>query len=81
MMSEFYLTNLRRAFLKTIREHDMSKMQVLVVAVVQPNGAIEVIVNHAPFIQEKAEYYSKAYDDGFRLKSNQDIRIVRWMIV
>jgi hypothetical protein len=48
---------------------------VLITVVQVPTGAKEVIVNHE-YIAEKVDYYMKAYDEQFRLKTNSDVRII-----
>lgn len=52
---------------------------VLIAVVQVPTGAKEVIVNHE-YIAEKVDYYMKAYDEQFRLKTNSDVRIVGIML-
>ncbi|MEK5165991.1 hypothetical protein NYE69_27095 [Paenibacillus sp. FSL R5-0527] len=54
--------------------------QLLVVAVKLPSGAFEVITNTQD-LKNKIDYYLNAYDDDFRLKVNQNIQIVEFMLV
>lgn len=54
--------------------------QVLAVAVKLPTGPIETIVNYQG-LGVKINYYMNAYDDDFRLKVNESIQIVGYMLV
>lgn len=53
---------------------------VLVVAVLLPNGAVEVITN-TQYITDKVNYYLEKYDENFRLITNPMIKIVGYMLV
>lgn len=52
----------------------------LIVAVLLPTGAIEIIHN-TQMLESKIKYYVDQYDEQFRLKTNPDVRIVDYMIV
>lgn len=54
-------------------------LNVVVVAVRLPTGAVEVITNTTS-LWNKLEYYQKAYDNEFKLKTNMDIKIIGYMI-
>ncbi|BAR85732.1 MULTISPECIES: hypothetical protein [Bacillus] len=54
--------------------------QIISVAVKLPNGAVEVITNTQETVS-KVDYYINTYDDEFRLKHNNAIQIVGYMIV
>ena len=54
--------------------------QLLIAAVKLPTGAVEVITNTAQ-IATKADYYAKAYDDEFKLKTNPEVQIIGFMII
>ncbi|WP_257985768.1 hypothetical protein [Bacillus sp. M6-12] len=58
----------------------MDDSRLIVTAVQLPTGAIETITNTV-FIPEKIGYLMNAYDDQFRLKANQSVKIVGYMIV
>ena len=62
------------------REAYFTHPTYLVVAVKLPTGAIELITNTTN-IQSKIDYYTNAYDEEFRLKTNKEIQIVGYMIV
>lgn len=62
------------------REAYHSHPTYLVVAVKLPTGSIELITNTAN-IQSKIDYFTNAYDQEFKLKTNSDIQIVGYMIV
>lgn len=53
---------------------------VVTVAVLLPNGAIEIITN-TQYTSDKIQYYLEKYDDEFRLLTNPMIRIVGYMLV
>lgn len=52
---------------------------VLVTAVKLPSGAIEVITNHQE-LEEKLKYIGKEYDHEFKLRRNNDVQIVGYLI-
>ncbi len=53
---------------------------ILVMAVYLPTGATEIITNHYE-VQSKMEYYLKAYDNAFCLKTNPKVAITGFMLV
>jgi hypothetical protein len=55
----------------------LSKM---VVAIMLPSGAKEIIINTEHII-EKMDYYMNAYDDELQLKANFKVRILNYMFV
>lgn len=57
-----------------------STATVLVVAVLLPNGAIEVITN-TQYVSDKVKYYIEKYDECFRLITNPMVKIVGYMLV
>ncbi len=71
--------DLKAKFIKECKNRE-GDPKYLVIAVKLPNGAIELITNTEK-IGEKAEYYSKAYDEYFCLKTNPDIKIIDFMLV
>jgi hypothetical protein len=61
-------------------EKVMAKAARYLVAAVQlPTGAVELITN-TQYIPSKIEYYLKAYDDEFKLKTNPAIQIIGYML-
>jgi hypothetical protein len=52
----------------------------LIVAIMLPTGAIEVIHN-TECIKEKVAYYTERYDDEFRLKANPEIQVMDYMLL
>lgn len=54
-------------------------LKVVVTIVKLPSGALEVIVN-TDNLNDKLNYIINAYDDDLKLKSNQDIAIVDYLI-
>lgn len=70
--------SLKEKFQDEILAHNT--LNVVVVAVKLPIGAIEIITN-TQMLGEKLTYYIHAYDDDFRLKTNPAIQIVEYMIV
>ncbi|PEE42799.1 hypothetical protein [Bacillus pseudomycoides] len=54
--------------------------QIISVAVKLPSGAIEVITNTQE-TNSKVDYYVNTYDHEFRLKHNNQIQIVGYMLV
>lgn len=52
---------------------------VLVTAVKLPTGAVEVITNHQ-MLKEKIEYLNESYDEDFKLKRNNEVQIVGYII-
>jgi hypothetical protein len=64
-----------------ILEAELERMpRHLIVAVMLPTGAIEVIHN-TDCLKEKLAYYIEKYDDEFRLRANPDIQIVDYMLL
>ena len=55
-------------------------VEVLVVAVRQPSGAVETITN-TTHIPEKIAYYREVYDSDFRLKSNPEVHVIGFLLV
>jgi 3-oxoacyl-ACP reductase-like protein len=51
----------------------------IVVAMVLPTGAVEIITN-TQFIPEKMAYYNDMYDELLRLKANDNVYMKGWMI-
>jgi hypothetical protein len=76
------ITKLKDSFISSINTYKELEKEItyLIVAVKLPTGAIELITNNQNII-DKAEYYTNAYDDDFKLKSNPDIQIINYMIV
>lgn len=54
--------------------------KVLVVVVQLPNGALETITNTYK-LDEKIQYYTNAYDERFKLKTNPNVQIVGFILV
>ncbi|MDX5475909.1 MAG: hypothetical protein LPK00_10290 [Bacillaceae bacterium] len=54
--------------------------RLIVTAAQLPTGAIETIAN-TEHISEKIGYLMSAYDENFKLKANQSVKIVGYMIV
>lgn len=77
--------SLRDRFIRETAEYipDEQKMakaaRYLVAAVLLPTGAVELITN-TQYVPSKIEYYLKAYDDEFKLKTNPAIQIVGFML-
>jgi sulfite reductase beta subunit-like hemoprotein len=72
---------LREEFIAQVKGIDSNDaLKVMVVAVELPSKAIEIITNTSEIVS-KIAYYMEAYDDKFRLKNNQNIRIVGFMLV
>jgi hypothetical protein len=65
---------------KFINETQKKDIKYLIVAVKLPTGAIEVITNTQE-IGTKIEYYTNAYNEEFKLKTNTNIEIINFMIV
>jgi hypothetical protein len=61
-----------------LKVHDI-RPSVMVAVVKLPTGAYETIVN-SNHIESKCEYYLKAYDEEFKLKTNPEVSIVGIMI-
>jgi hypothetical protein len=72
------MMTLRQRFLERLSKIDRPRM--VSVAVMRPEGAVEVITNYEK-VEEKIEYILKTYGDDFRMVHNQDIRIVDFMLV
>lgn len=68
---------LKQKFVRDIYNH--GTLNVVVVAVKLPTGAIETITN-TQMLKEKLDYYDTAYDQDFKLKTNGIIQIVGYMI-
>jgi len=60
--------------------HNVNIPKLITVAVKLPSGAIETITNTEDTVT-KALYYTDNYDEEFRLKHNNDVQIVGYMIV
>jgi hypothetical protein len=66
---------------KNIKTVDVgSELNYLVVAIKLPTGAIELITN-TECLGNKIHYYMNAYDENFKLKTNESIEIVGFMMV
>ncbi|TYP67681.1 hypothetical protein [Paenibacillus methanolicus] len=52
----------------------------LIVAVLLPTGAVEIIYNTQE-LPTKLKYYIDQYDEEFRLRANPDVEIVDYMLV
>jgi len=76
-----FSNNLRKQF-KQVYNDNKGAMDdsILVVAICLPTGATEIITNHFQ-VESKMEYYLKAYDDDFRLRTNDIIKITGFMLV
>ncbi|PGW64301.1 hypothetical protein COE18_06605 [Bacillus cereus] len=70
--------NLKERFIEELKV--VGAPQIISVAVKLPNGAVEVITNTQETVS-KADYYINTYDDEFKLKHNNAIQIVGYMIV
>lgn len=51
----------------------------LVVAVKLPTGATELITN-TQMLADKIAYYETAYDEKFRLRTNNDVKIIGYLL-
>lgn len=71
--------NLKNRFAEEAAEKK-DKAQLLISAVKLPTGAVEVITNTTQ-IAAKTDYYTKAYDDEFKLKTNPEVQIIGYMII
>lgn len=71
---------LRDRFLYDLKNLEDTKLEVVVVAVRLPSGAIEIITNTKQ-LESKLEYYKTAYDKRFRLINNPEVQIVGYLIV
>jgi aspartate carbamoyltransferase regulatory subunit len=56
------------------------KPDYLVMAIMLPNGAIEIITN-TQRLEEKFQYYLKNYNDDMVMTKNEEIAILNWMVV
>jgi len=56
------------------------QVNLIVVAVQLPNGAIEIIQNHE-CLEDKYFYYLETYDEDMVMYKNPNIRIVGWIII
>lgn len=75
------LPALKDQFLEQVNEVKLYRdLTLIAVAVKLPTGAVETIVNYHD-LDEKVEYYDKNYDNAFRLKRNEEVRIVDFMVV
>jgi hypothetical protein len=52
----------------------------LIMAIMLPNGAIEIITN-TQRLEEKFQYYLATYDDNMVMAKNEEIAILNWMVV
>lgn len=73
---------LRAKLVETIEKFDkeMLLMNVLVIAVMLPTGAIEIITNYQ-HINSKIRYILDNYDEHLQLKANNDIKILDFIIL
>ncbi len=55
-------------------------VNLIVVAVQLPNGAVEVIQNHE-CLEDKYFYYLETYNEDMVMYKNPNIRILDWMIL
>ena len=69
--------NLKERFIEEVKA--VGTPQIISVAV-KPSGAIEIITNTQETVS-KADYYINTYDEEFKLKHNNAIQIVGYMIV
>lgn len=73
--------SVRQSFLDDTRLiKDFEEVSYLVVAVQLPTGSIELIMNTTN-IGSKVQYYTMMYNEDFRLCTNQDVRVIGYMIV
>lgn len=56
------------------------QVNLIVVAVQLPNGAVEIIQNHE-CLEDKYFYYLETYDEDMVMYKNPNIRILNWMIL
>lgn len=70
--------SLKKKFTKDYTE----KVQVnlMVIAVQLPNGAIEIIQNHE-CLEDKYFYYLETYNEDMVMYKNPNIKIINWMII
>lgn len=71
--------NLKERFMNECETRE-GDPKYLIVAVLLPTGAVEIITNTEQ-IGSKAEYYKNAYDNDFCLKANSLIKIINYMLV
>lgn len=55
-------------------------VSTIVVVVLLPTGAKELIINN-DHIANKFEYYCSAYDDNMKLRYNSDVSIENWLFI
>lgn len=55
-------------------------VKTMVIAVLLPTGAKELIINNEHIVN-KFEYYCSAYDDDMKLKYNNDVSILNWLFI
>lgn len=72
----------KKALLDEFRhcKDEKGKVSKMVTAVLLPSGATEIIINTED-LEGKINYYSNAYDDDMKLKANNQIQIVDWIIL
>jgi hypothetical protein len=70
---------LRTRFIEEAEEKGPTA-QMLIVAVMLPTGAVELITNTA-MLHTKIDYYKNAYNEEFKLKGNTNVQIVGFMFV
>jgi hypothetical protein len=71
---------LKEKFYNDIQSHDTGLFEVLVTAVELPTGAIEIITNTMN-VNQKVEYIIKAYNEEFELNTNNNVKIVGYMLI
>ena len=74
------MSQVREQFCKKVSAFGAGTFHTLVVAVGLPSGAVEIITN-SMLVPEKIAYYIDAYDDRFRLKANQNVQIIDFMLI
>jgi hypothetical protein len=72
------LPRLRARFME--RYEEVEEPRMLSVAIQLPTGAVEVITNYEN-LDDKLDYYLNAYDVEFRLKANNEVRLIDFMLV
>lgn len=70
--------SLKRKFTQDYSEK--GQVNLIVVAVQLPNGAIEIIQNHE-CLEDKYFYYLETYNEDMVMYKNPNIRILNWMIL
>jgi hypothetical protein len=72
------MNELRKRFLRDVK--NVTAPEHIVFATTLPTGATEIAVNSSK-LASKIDYILNAYDDDFRLKTNQSIQIIGYMLV